>query len=122
MMKLGPMPEEAANLAELDRFIVDRMMQTISESPSLRWKIVQRGFWGHGATTMREYLHSVEQFTMDGRAEAISCPTLLTVAENDPWQVAAKPSSISFVARRLSSTSVPLKGPAITARWATDRP
>lgn len=84
IMKLGAVPEEAANLAELDHFIVDRMMQAISESPSLRWKIVQRGFWVHGAATMREYLRSVEQFTMDGRAEAISCPTLLTVAENDP--------------------------------------
>lgn len=84
MMKLGATPEEAANLAEIDQPIVDRLMQTISESPSLRWKILQRGFGVHGAATMRAYLRSVEPFMMDGRVEAISCPTLLTVAENDP--------------------------------------
>jgi dienelactone hydrolase len=48
-----------------------------------RWQIVQRGFWVHGVDSLEGYLHAIEPFTMEGRAELIRCPTLLTFAEND---------------------------------------
>ena len=44
----------------------------------------QRGFWVHGCGDLGAYLRSVEQFTMEGRAELIRCLMLLTLAENDP--------------------------------------
>ena len=34
-------------------------------------------------STLRDYLRSAETFTLDGRAELIRCPTLLTEAEDD---------------------------------------
>ncbi|MFC4171726.1 alpha/beta hydrolase family protein [Microvirga sp. GCM10011540] len=83
-IKLGATPQAATHLGELDQSVLDRMMQVASDNPSFRWKIVQRGFWVHGVDNLRDYLRSAEQFTMDGRADAISCPTLMTLAEDDP--------------------------------------
>lgn len=48
-----------------------------------RWQIVQRGFWVHGVDDLESYMRALEPFTMEGRAELIRCPTLLTSAEND---------------------------------------
>ena len=48
---------------------------------------MQRGFWVHGVDSVRAYLRSVEQFTMAGRTELIRCPTLMTLAEDDPLAV-----------------------------------
>jgi hypothetical protein len=64
--------------------LLDRIWQTITNDRKLRWSVVQRGFWVHGVDNLRDYLRSVERFTMDGRAELIRCPTLLTKAEGDP--------------------------------------
>jgi alpha-beta hydrolase superfamily lysophospholipase len=83
-VKLGASSRAATNLAELDQSVLDRMMQIVSGNPRLKWKIVQRGFWVHGVDNLRDYLRSAEQFTMDGRADAIPCPTLMTLAEGDP--------------------------------------
>jgi hypothetical protein len=38
----------------------------------------------HGVSGLRAPLRSTEQITMEGPAELIRCPELLTVAENDP--------------------------------------
>lgn len=56
----------------------------IEANRDLRWKIVQRGYWVNGKTGLRDYLADLQRYTMQGRAEAIRCPTLLTAAENDP--------------------------------------
>jgi alpha-beta hydrolase superfamily lysophospholipase len=49
-----------------------------------RWDVMQRGFWVHGVTSLAAYLRATAAYTLDGRAEAIRCPTLLTAAEGDP--------------------------------------
>lgn len=82
--KLGATPDAVNNLGDLDAQMLARLTQTIAAEPQLKWKIMQRGFWTHGVDNLGDYLRSAEQFTMDGRAEAIGCPTLLTQAENDP--------------------------------------
>jgi hypothetical protein len=56
----------------------------------MRWSIVQRGFWVHGVDNLRDFFRSAEPFTLDGRAELIRCPTLLTAAENDPLATGAQ--------------------------------
>ncbi len=76
-------PEAAADLGALEQPLLDRMDRIINSNPALRWKVVQRGYWVHGVDNLRDYLISAERFTMDGRAELIRCPTLLTRAEND---------------------------------------
>jgi pimeloyl-ACP methyl ester carboxylesterase len=75
--------EAAANLGTLDQSIMEKLHSAIHSNPLLHWKIVQRGFWTHGVDNLRDYFASAELFTMRGRAELISCPTLITQAEND---------------------------------------
>ena len=50
----------------------------------LRWSIVQRGYWVHGVNSFRDFLRAVEPYGLEGRAELIRCPTLITAAEEDP--------------------------------------
>jgi len=83
-VKLGASPDAAANLGELEPPVLDRLSQFVMANPVLAWKIVQRGFWVHGVDNLRDYLRVIEQFTMDGRVDGIACPTLMTVAGNDP--------------------------------------
>ncbi len=82
-VKLGATPQAAANLAELDQELVDKMSKFIEADPRLRWTFTQRGYWVHGVDNLRDYFRSAEQFSLDGRAELIRCPTLVTMAEND---------------------------------------
>jgi alpha-beta hydrolase superfamily lysophospholipase len=67
----------------MDQTLIDRADAAIRKDPALHWKVVQRGFWVHGVDNLRDYLASTELFTMNGRAELIKCPTLITQAEND---------------------------------------
>jgi alpha-beta hydrolase superfamily lysophospholipase len=89
-IKLGAPPEAAANVADLDQDVLDRMQQVVMGDRKMRWTIVQRGFWVHGVDNLRDFLRATEPFTMDGRAELIRCPTLLTSAENDPLGAGAQ--------------------------------
>jgi hypothetical protein len=55
------------NLGEIDQQVLDGLWQAITASRKLRWSIVQRGFWVHGVDNLRDYLRSIEQFTMADR-------------------------------------------------------
>ena len=81
---LGATPVAARNLGELDQGTIDEMAKIIESNRPLHWSIVQRGFWVNGVDTLRDYLRSVERFTLVDRAERIACPTLITRASNDP--------------------------------------
>jgi pimeloyl-ACP methyl ester carboxylesterase len=80
---LGIPREAAGDLTSLDDEMLHRLDTFIRGNRGLRWKVVQRGFWAHGVQNLRDYLRDAERFTMEGRAERIQCPTLLTMAEND---------------------------------------
>ena len=88
LMARGMPPEAVANLGELDQQVLDGMERSIMADRRTRWGVVQRGFWVHGVDNLRDYLRSAEQFTLAGRIEQIRCPTLLTMAENDPLAAA----------------------------------
>lgn len=81
--KFGVPPDAAANLGDLDEQTMNRLDAFIRSKRDLHWKVVQRGFWVHGVDNLRAYFSSAEHFTMDGHAELIACPSLLTMAEND---------------------------------------
>ena len=82
--RLFGLPAEAvADLGALDQAILDKVEAVIRSNRGLNWKVIQRGFWVHGVDTLRAFFASAELFTMRGRAENISCPTLITQAEND---------------------------------------
>jgi len=81
--KFGVPPAAAADLGTLDQAVIDKMEAFIRANRQLYWKVVQRGFWVHGVKDLRAYLASTELFTMQGRADLIRCPTLITKAEGD---------------------------------------
>jgi pimeloyl-ACP methyl ester carboxylesterase len=83
MYMFGVPAEAAKDLGTLDQPIMDKIDAAIRANPLLKWKIVQRGFWTHGVDDLRAYFASAELFTMKDRAGLISCPTLITQAEND---------------------------------------
>lgn len=82
-MKLGASREEAAHLSEMPTALMERLEQVVANDRKLRWSVAKRGFWVNGVATLRDYLASVERYTMDGRIEDIHCPTLFTLAEDD---------------------------------------
>jgi alpha-beta hydrolase superfamily lysophospholipase len=84
MRMFGISAEAARDLGALDQTIIDQTDAFIRGDRALYWKVVQRGFWVHGVDNLRDYLASAELFTMNGRAELIQCPTLITQTENDP--------------------------------------
>ena len=81
---IGVPHEAVANLDALDEKVVQQVQAKIDANRDLLWKIVQRGYWVNGKTGLRDYLADLQHYTMQGRAEAIRCPTLLTAGENDP--------------------------------------
>jgi alpha-beta hydrolase superfamily lysophospholipase len=83
MRLFGLSAEAAADLGTLDEAILDTVEAFVRRNRQLSWKVVERGFWVHGVATLRAFFASAELFTMRGRAEFISCPTLITQAEND---------------------------------------
>lgn len=83
-IKLGATPEQAAHLGSLPEAFIERMEEIIAHDRKLHWSVAQRGYWVNGASNLCDYLASVERFTMSGRIESIHCPTLFTLAENDP--------------------------------------
>ena len=88
--KLGLPAEAAANPAAMEQPLLDKMWQAISADRKLRWTIIRRGFWANGVENLREFLRCIMSFTLDGRAELIRCPTLITHAQDDPLASSAQ--------------------------------
>ncbi|MEK6292021.1 MAG: alpha/beta fold hydrolase [Paraburkholderia tropica] len=83
VMKLGATPDEAASLGDLPEALMERLTHIVANDRKLTWSIAKRGYWVNGAGALRDYLASVEHYTMDGRIGDIHCPTLFTMAEHD---------------------------------------
>ena len=64
--------------------VLEPIAQAIHASRAQRWAIEQRGFQVHGVETLAEYLRAITPFTLEDRLTQISCPTVLTTAEDDP--------------------------------------
>jgi alpha-beta hydrolase superfamily lysophospholipase len=64
--------------------LLDASVDLLGLDRKLKWVIVQRGFWVLGVDTFSAFVAAAETYTLDGRLGDISCPTLLTAAENDP--------------------------------------
>ncbi|HEY3912687.1 MAG TPA: GAF domain-containing protein [Stellaceae bacterium] len=74
----GIAPEAANDPGVLDQSLIERLDTYIRGNRQLNWKIVQRGFWVHGVDNLRAYCGSAELFTMQGHADRIRCPTLIS--------------------------------------------
>jgi hypothetical protein len=60
------------------------VVAAIQASPILRWSLIQRGLWVHGVDTLAEYFRILPQYSVADHVADIRCPTLLTLAENEP--------------------------------------
>ena len=89
-IRMGLPPAAAADLGSIDEGTLRLFEGVIMGNAGQRWKVVQRGFWANGVSSLRDYFKETERFTMKGRAEMIRCPTLLTAAENDPLAIGAQ--------------------------------
>ena len=88
--KLGVPADAAANPADMEEAMLDKMWRAITGDRKLRWSIVQRGFWVNGVENLREFLVCIMAFTLDDRAGRIRCPTLITHAQDDPLAASAQ--------------------------------
>lgn len=84
LQRLGAPPEMLRDFGKIDDDILDKLEQTQRGDRHLYWSITQRALWVHGVDSLREYLTEIQSYTLAGRVEYIACPTLVTVAENDP--------------------------------------
>ena len=50
---------------------------------------LRRGMWVHGVDTPLDYLRLTHDYSLEGRAEQIRCPTLVCSAENDDIGITA---------------------------------
>ncbi len=76
----GIAAEAAKDLGALHQSQIERLDAYIRSNRQLRLKVVRRCFWVKGVGNLRAYLASAELFTMQGHAERIRCPTLITMA------------------------------------------
>src|SRR5262249_50701851 len=59
--------DAVADLTKIESSVLDRMWAVITQDRLLNWKVVQRGFWVHRVTNLREFLRAVASFAMEGR-------------------------------------------------------
>lgn len=83
-VKLGMSPAAIAKLPQLDPDDEKKMMAVINGNRGLNWKVVKRGFWTNGASSLSSWLAEMAKWKLDDATVAqIKCPTLVTAAESD---------------------------------------
>jgi dienelactone hydrolase len=102
--QLGMSGEAVAALPEISDADQTTLRTATEANDSLRWKIVQRGFWVNGVENLRDYLASAWKYDLDGRQSAIDCPVLATAAEDDPL---ARGATDLVASLRVPSTVIP---------------
>lgn len=83
-LQLGAHPEEVRHLGDLPQALVARMERLFMQDRLRRWSVVRRGYWVHGVDNLRDYLASLEAYTLAATVGQIRCPTLVTLAADDP--------------------------------------
>jgi pimeloyl-ACP methyl ester carboxylesterase len=67
------------------KFILDRRLR----HPTAGWGL-RRGLWVHGVEDPLAYFRAIMDYSLEGRAGLIRCPTLVCAAENDEIGVTAR--------------------------------
>lgn len=62
---------------------VGQMLNTMAQEPTAGWTL-RRGMLVHGADTALDYVLSTRDYSLQGRAQNITCPTFVCNAQNDP--------------------------------------
>jgi alpha-beta hydrolase superfamily lysophospholipase len=72
------------DLPDIDPSLLKPIEEHIMADASLRWSVVQRAYWVHGIDSLADYVRVAKDYELSSVADRISCPTLVTRAENDP--------------------------------------
>jgi pimeloyl-ACP methyl ester carboxylesterase len=77
---------QKASFPDIDRHALQPMEAWLRDTadPMLRWKVIQRGLWVNGASSLFDYCVAMLDYALSPVASQIACPTLVTMAEDDP--------------------------------------
>ena len=81
--------DQAAHLDALPDDVLSMIVAGGTQTRDGRWRLEQRGPFVHGVATAAEALRALAAYSMEGHYEQVTCPTLLTAAENDPLSALA---------------------------------
>ena len=81
--------DQAAHLDTLPDDVISLIVTGGSQTRDGRWRMEQRAPFVHGVATAGEAVRAMAPYSMEGHYEQITCPTLLTAAENDPLSALA---------------------------------
>jgi pimeloyl-ACP methyl ester carboxylesterase len=76
-------PEARQRLPEITPADLEGFQSQVRSSPYLNWTL-RRALWVHGLDSPADYLRVAGEYSLEGRAERIRCPTLVAWAEGDP--------------------------------------
>jgi alpha-beta hydrolase superfamily lysophospholipase len=68
--------------------VLSRILRYLERQPTAGWAL-RRGQLAHGAASPVEYLNALRDYTLDGRAGQIRCPTFVCNAEGDEISASA---------------------------------
>lgn len=82
--RIGLDEAAVARLPELSPDDEAKMAEAVSSNRGLTWKIIKRGFWTNGASSMSTFLTEMEKWKLTPELIAqITCPVLVAAAESD---------------------------------------
>jgi alpha-beta hydrolase superfamily lysophospholipase len=81
--------DQAAHFDALPDDVLSMIVAGGSQTRDGRWRMEQRGPFVHGVATPVEALRALAAYSMEGHYDQVTCPTLLTAAENDPLSALA---------------------------------
>jgi pimeloyl-ACP methyl ester carboxylesterase len=88
---LGMSADALAKLPAIDPADAEKALDAINSIRSLRWSIVQRGFWANGSPDLPSFLVEMWKWKLTPEELAqIRCPTLVTWGQSDRASTNAK--------------------------------
>jgi hypothetical protein len=81
--------DQASHLDALPDDVISLIVAGGTQTRDGRWRLEQRGPFVHGVATAAEAVRAMAEYSMEGHCEQITCPTLLTAAEDDPLSALA---------------------------------
>jgi pimeloyl-ACP methyl ester carboxylesterase len=76
--------------ADPERFVsMENHLRSDAGDPLMRWRLIQRGLWVHGVSTLFDYFAELARYELSSVAAEIACPALVTLAEDDPIAIGA---------------------------------
>lgn len=84
----GPLRPGLEDRAGLSRRVLGRILKTVEAKPTAGWAL-RRGQLVHGVEDPVAYLNALREYSLKGRAEAITCPVFVCHAEGDDISTSA---------------------------------